>query len=583
MPDKNDKDGDNKAKSPTGKFPRVRGGDLGEILLRSQVISIEQLDTARSQLAERGGSLSQRLGEIGVSEDAIVKQLSLTFNVPSVDLTGVNVPDEVLKLIPRRLALRHGIIPLELKDGVLTYATADPSNLHVMDDLKMMPGFKRAEIVVTGDSALKKALDEFYKEDTLDDVLDGLTEEEVRIVQGEKEIDSNTLKQESEDINIVRLVNVIFLKAVKEGASDIHFEVSETDFTIRYRIDGILHEAMKPSYQFRDAVISRIKILSNLKIDERRLPQDGRIKLKAGSKEVDFRVSILPVLFGEDAVLRVLDKSALQLDMTRLGLDAEQLAEFKQAVHAPWGMVLVTGPTGSGKTTTLYSALMDLNKPDVKVLTAEDPVEITVKGVSQVEIKDEIGRSFGTVLRSFLRQDPDIIMIGEIRDFETAEIAVKAAQTGHLVLSTLHTNDAPSTLNRLLNMGVEPFLVTAAVNLIVAQRLVRVICKNCKEEHIVPAKTLIDNGMASGEEVDVKLYRGHGCNRCNGTGYKGRLALFEVLPMSDEIKECVLSGLTANEIQREAMRLGMQTLRQSGVKKVLEGVTTVEEVLRVTK
>ena len=378
-------------------------------------------------------------------------------------------------------------------------------------------------------------------------------------------------------------MNLIFIQAVRLGASDIHIEFSEDNFRIRFRIDGMLREEMRPPKNMRDAIVSRIKIMSSLNIAEHRQPQSGRLKIKLGTKEIDLRIEICPFIAGEEVVMRILDKSALQLDMTRLGFDPEQLAQFKKAVSQPWGMTLVTGPTGSGKTTTLYSALMELNKPDVKILTVEDPVEITVHGISQMPVQEDIGRNFSTALRSFLRQDPDIIMVGEIRDLETAEIAIKSALTGHLVLSTLHTNDAPSTISRLLNMGIEPLLVTSAVNLIVAQRLVRVICKHCKEPLDVPLDILTDLGIPEKEAKSAKLFHGARCKRCNQSGYKGRLALFEVLPIGDEIKESIQQGFTTSELQREATRLGMQTLRQSGVKKLLEGITTVEEVLRVTK
>jgi len=383
---------------------------------------------------------------------------------------------------------------------------------------------------------------------------------------------------------VVRLVNLVLVDAIRRGASDIHVEPYEKEFRIRYRVDGVLHEVMKPPLRLKNAIVSRIKIMSELDIAERRLPQDGRIKLVLGKeKEVDFRVSVLPTLFGEKVVLRVLDKSALQLDMTMLGFEDGQLKAFKDAIHQPWGMVLVTGPTGSGKTTTLYSALIELNKTTDNISTAEDPVEINMAGINQVHINDAIGLNFAAALRSFLRQDPDIIMVGEIRDFETAEIAVKSALTGHLVLSTLHTNDAPSTINRLLNMGIEPFLVTSSVNLVAAQRLSRKICKECKENTDVPTQALLDLGMTEEEASDAQLCEGSGCKVCNSTGYKGRVALYEIMPMHDELKECVLQGYSAMELKREAMRLGMRSLRAAGIEKLLEGQVSMEEILRVTR
>jgi len=567
----------------TGKFPKATRTELGEVLVRANVVSIEQLDAARRQVAERGGTLAQRLAELGVTEDTLVSGMAASLGIPIVDLQQVPIPPEVLKAIPRQVAIRYGIIPISIDGGALTYATANPYDLYVMDDLKKMFGYKSADPVVTSESNIIRALKEFYAEDTLDDVIKNLTDEELKILEDAKDPDSAELEKLSVDKDIVRYVNLIFIQALRQGASDIHIEGSEDDFAIRFRIDGMMREVMRPPLSIHDAIISRIKIMSSLDIAEHRMPQSGRIKIKFGKKEVDLRIEICPYITGEKAVMRILDKSALQLDMTRLGFDAEQLKQFKQAVRQPWGMVLVTGPTGSGKTTTLYSALMELNQPHVKILTVEDPVEITVKGISQLQVKDDIGRNFSVALRSFLRQDPDIIMVGEIRDLETADIAIKAAMTGHLVLSTLHTNDAPSAMSRLLNMGIEPFIAASAVNLIAAQRLVRVICKNCKETLEVPLDMLTDLGLSEEEAKIAKLFRGAGCKHCNNSGYKGRLALFEVLPMSDEIHAGIMQGYTASELQKEAVRIGMQTLRQSGVKKLLDGITTIEEVLRVTK
>jgi type IV pilus assembly protein PilB len=400
----------------------------------------------------------------------------------------------------------------------------------------------------------------------------------------EEAVDVNELAKATEDAPVVRLVNMILVDAVKRGASDIHIEPYEKDFRVRYRMDGVLYEIMRPPLRLRNAITSRIKIMSQLDIAERRLPQDGRIRLVLGKeKEVDFRVSVLPTLFGEKVVLRILDKSALQLDLAMLGFDEEQLRKFRDAVHQPWGMCLVTGPTGSGKTTTLYSALSELNKSSENISTAEDPVEINMRGINQVQMKDDIGLNFASALRSFLRQDPDIIMVGEIRDFETAETAVKAALTGHLVLSTIHTNDAPSTINRLLNMGVEPFLVTASLILICAQRLVRKICKECKEPVPTSPEVLMNIGYSEEEAKTVQPMKGKGCRNCNDTGYKGRISCYEIMPLTDELKEAIMQGFSSIELKREAMRLGMKTLRQSGLAKVKAGVTTIDEVLRVTR
>jgi type IV pilus assembly protein PilB len=405
----------------------------------------------------------------------------------------------------------------------------------------------------------------------------------VEYVDEETAADITALRQESEDAPVIRLVNAILTDAIEKGSSDIHIEPYEKSFRVRFRVDGSLYEIMRPPIKMKNAMTSRIKIMSKLDIAERRLPQDGRIKLKLGKgKEMDYRVSVLPTLFGEKIVLRLLDKSNLQLDMTKLGFQEDQLTHFQEAIYKPFGMVLVTGPTGSGKTTTLYSALSALNKVTENISTAEDPVEFNFEGINQVQMHEEIGLTFATALRSFLRQDPDIILVGEIRDFETAEIAIKAALTGHLVLSTLHTNDAPSTINRLLNMGIEPFLVSSSVNLVLAQRLARKICSKCKEPAEVSAEKLAKLGTLPEQYANITLYKGKGCEACNNTGYKGRIALYEVMPMSEQVRELVLQGASATEIKRTAMSVGMQTLRQSGISKMLQGVITLEEVLKTT-
>jgi type IV pilus assembly protein PilB len=463
---------------------------------------------------------------------------------------------------------------------------ADPTNLHAIDDVKFLTGYN-VEPVVAAEAAIEAAIESHYTSplDSYDEVMDGFDDEEFEFAEGE-EIDDNVLELEkiSEDAPVVRLVNLILINAIKQNASDIHVEAYERNLRIRYRVDGVLHEEMRPPIKLKNALVSRLKIMSRLDIAERRLPQDGRIKLKLGKgREMDFRVSVLPTLFGEKVVLRLLDKSNLQLDMTKLGFDPGPLKEFKSAIHLPYGMVLVTGPTGSGKTTTLYSALSELNKVDVNISTAEDPVEFNLNGINQVQMHDDIGLNFAASLRSFLRQDPDIIMVGEIRDFETAEIAVKAALTGHMVLSTLHTNDAPSTISRLLNMGVEPFLVTASVNIIVAQRLGRRICQECAEPTEVQKEALLEAGVTPEQlEEDFQPMVGAGCEICNNTGFKGRVALYEVMVFGDELREMVLQGCSTAELKADAIRLGMQTLRMSGLAKVGDGTTTLQEVLRVT-
>ena len=462
----------------------------------------------------------------------------------------------------------------------------DPSNIFAIDDIKFLTGY-RIEALIASESSMRQALDAHYGTTKgLDTLLEGMETEGVEYIGEEETVNLSNLKEASEDAPVIKLVNAILTDAIKKRASDIHVEPYEKSFRVRFRIDGTLYEMMKPPLKMKNAMISRLKIMSRLDIAERRLPQDGRIKLKmAKDTEMDFRVSVLPTLFGEKVVLRLLDKSNLQLDMTKLGFMDRQLADFREAIYRPFGIVLVTGPTGSGKTTTLYSALSELNKTTENISTAEDPVEFNLPGINQVQIHEEIGLSFANALRSFLRQDPDIILVGEIRDFETAEIAIKAALTGHLVLSTLHTNDAPSTVNRLLNMGIEPFLVSSATNLILAQRLVRKICQECKGPISISAESFAKLGVQQEEYEqykDITFYKGKGCDICNNTGYKGRIALYEVMPISEPIKELILQGASAIDIKREAIRQGLQTLRRSGISKLLEGVTSLEEVLKTT-
>jgi type IV pilus assembly protein PilB len=462
---------------------------------------------------------------------------------------------------------------------------ADPTNLNAIDDLKFLTGYN-IEPVIASESAIQSAIEKYYNAGpSYDEVMAGFDEGDIDFTGDEENINLLELEKASEDAPVVRLVNMVLLNAIKKGASDIHIEPYEKKLRVRYRIDGVLAEEMTPPLKLKNAIISRIKIMSSLDIAERRLPQDGRIKLKLGKgREMDFRVSVLPTIWGEKVVMRLLDKGNLQLDMTKLGFDIKPLDDFNWAIHQPWGMVLVTGPTGSGKTTTLYSALSDLNKPAHNISTAEDPVEYNLHGINQVQMHDEIGLNFAMALRAFLRQDPDIIMVGEIRDFETAEIAVKAALTGHMVLSTLHTNDAPATISRLLNMGVEPFLITASVNLVLAQRLARKICNDCKQPAKYETKVLQDAGFTPDQIANAKLMRGAGgsCRTCNGSGYKGRVALYEVMRFTDSLKEMVLTGASTAELKLGAIKNGMSTLRMSGIRKVIDGVTTPEEVSRVT-
>jgi len=512
--------------------------------------------------------------------------LSKQYGVPAVQLEELAVPQDILDKVPREVALRHGILPIDQHGSSLIVAVSDPANIYAMDDIKFLTGYN-VEVVVASESSIQSALEDYYTEpiaEQIDEIFDGMAEEDISLLTTDEGIDIEELERESKEDAIIRLCNLVLVDAIRRKASDIHIEPYEKEFRIRLRIDGVLQETMRPPLRLKNAIVSRIKIMSELDIAERRLPQDGRIKLVLGKKkEVDFRVSVLPTLFGEKVVMRILDKSNLQLDMTMLGFEEQQLVEFKHAIHQPWGMVLVTGPTGSGKTTTLYSALMELNKVSENISTAEDPVEFNMAGINQVHINDGIGLNFAAALRSFLRQDPDIIMVGEIRDFETAEIAVKAALTGHLVLSTLHTNDAPSTVNRLLNMGIEPFLVTSSVNLIAAQRLGRKVCKDCGAPFEYPKQALLDAQVTEEMIAAGNTKKGVGCKTCNNTGYKGRVALYEIMTMTDPLKEAVLQGYSAMELKREAIRGGMRTLRMSALSKMMAGFMTIEEILRVTR
>jgi type IV pilus assembly protein PilB len=557
---------------------------IGELLLQGGVITQEQLDRAledQPQSGERVGAVLVRLGHI--SEEVLFNFLAKQFHSPEVNLTKLSIPKDVFTLIPVEMAQKYQAVPFGLMGNTLNVAMADPGNLFVIDDIRFLTR-KNIQVHVAPEGMIKKTITQFYSADeNIDDVLGMLRDEgDVDVVESSEEVDLSFLEDAAEQAPVVKLVNHILVDAIRKQASDIHVEPYEKSLRVRYRIDGVLYETMRPPFPLKNPIISRLKIMSRLDIAERRLPQDGRIKLKAKGREMDFRVSILPTLFGEKVVLRLLDKSNLQLDMTKLGFEASQYKAFKEAIHSPYGMVLVTGPTGSGKTTTLYSALSDLNKSSHNISTAEDPVEFNLHGINQVHIHEAIGLNFAAALRSFLRQDPDIIMVGEVRDFETAEVSIKAALTGHLVLSTLHTNDAPSTINRLLNMGVESFLVASAVNLILAQRLVRRVCAECKTEEDVPPEVLLDLGVREDELGTFKNFSGKGCPVCNGTGFRGRVALYEVMPMHEQVRELVLLGASAAEIKRESIRLGMITLRRSGINKMMQGVTTVEEVIRAS-
>src|SRR6266446_3828358 len=596
---------------------------LGEILVRENLISPQHLREALDYQREHGGRLGFNLVKLGlVSDDMITAVLSRQYGIPSVNLDLFHIDESVLRLIPQEVAQKYSVLPLSRVGATLTLAMVDPTNVFAMDDIKFMTGLN-VEPVVVAEASIQQAISKYYSStraielvsvsleqelpqglaalnsngggitnadlvslDSIDFQGHGTGGEDVEVVEDNEEIDLTTLSRMSEDAPVVRLVNVLLVDALRRGASDIHVEPYEKELRIRFRIDGVLYDVMHPPLKMRDALISRIKIMAKLDISEKRLPQDGRIKIRvkvdSRSRELDFRVSTLPTLFGEKVVLRLLDKEKLMLDMTNLGFEPESLVKFQRNISKPYGMVLVTGPTGSGKTNTLYSALQSLNTVDTNIMTAEDPVEFNLPGINQVQMKEQIGLNFAAALRSFLRQDPNIVLVGEIRDFETAEIAIKAALTGHLVLSTLHTNDAPSTISRLMNMGIEPFLVATSVNLIQAQRLIRRICKDCKKEHPTPMEALVEIGFTPEEAGKLKTYKGKGCPTCNDTGYKGRIGLYEVMEITDEIRELILIGASSLELRKKSIEDGMITLRESGLQKIRNGVTTIEEVLRET-
>jgi type IV pilus assembly protein PilB len=563
---------------------------LGELLVREKLITPLQLQKAVGDQRNTGGRLGHHLTKLGyIEENELTSFLSQQYGVPSINLSDFEIDAEVLKLVPREVVQRHQVIPVNRSGNVLIVAMSDPSNIYAIDDIKFVTNLN-IEVVVASDAAIAEAIDKYFNQQVsfndvmLDfDVEDEEFDEDIDFGDSEEDINVLDLEKSAGDAPVVKLVNLILLDAIRKGASDIHVEPYERQMRIRYRIDGLLYEVMKPPIKLKHAIVSRLKIMSNLDIAERRLPQDGRIKLKLGrGKEMDFRVSVLPCMWGEKVVLRLLDKSNLQLDMTKLGFERKALDDFQTAIHKPYGMVLITGPTGSGKTTTLYSALGELNKSTTNISTAEDPVEFNFFGINQVQQHEDIGLNFAASLRSFLRQDPDIIMVGEIRDFETAEIGIKAALTGHLVLSTLHTNDAPSSVSRLLNMGVEPFLVSSAVNVIGAQRLLRRVCKECREPVEVAEKTLLDIGVPPEQVPEFRPMRGGGCGTCNGTGYKGRVAVYEIMLFNEEVREFILNGASTLELKREAVRQGMKTLRMSSLTKLQEGVTTIDEVVRST-
>ena len=578
---------------------------IGELLLKEKRITPEQLQEALTHQRQNGGKLGFNLIKLGhVKDEEITALLSKQYGVPSIALAQFEIDPGVIKLVPADTAQKYQVVPLSRAGATLTIAMTDPTNVFAMDDIKFMTGYN-VEPVVASETAVIDAIQKYYGKGAiavsaagvgpsalelaskaLEDMPILSDTGDVEVLEELEEISADMLARQGEEAPIIKLVNVILMSAIQKGASDIHIEPYEKEMRVRYRVDGLLYNIMQPPMKFKDAMTSRIKIMAKLDIAEKRLPQDGRIKIRfqdnGVGKEIDFRVSSLPTLFGEKIVMRLLDKDKLMLDMTKLGFESESLVKFEAAIQKPWGMVLVTGPTGSGKTNTLYSSIARINTTDTNIMTAEDPVEFNMVGVNQVQVRENIGLNFASALRSFLRQDPNIILVGEIRDFETAEIAVKAALTGHLVLSTLHTNDAPSTVNRLMNMGIEPFLVASSLNLVCAQRLVRRICKNCAESHPTPAPALLQAGFTAEDANSVVPNKGKGCEKCNHTGYKGRVGLYEVMEVTEELRELILVGASSLELRRKAVDDGMLTLRSSGLRKVKEGITTIEEIVRET-
>jgi len=567
---------------------------IGEFLQKANLINQEQLERALEEQKSSGGRIGEHLIRLGyVTEEDILDCLSQQYGVPSINLHHFEIDESIIRLIPADVARKYQFIPVSKTGATLTVAMADPTNVFAMDDITFITGY-RVEPVVASEEALREAIDKYYGtthamelKKVMED-LQTVEDSSLEVLDEEDEdlSDITDLEASADEAPVVRLVNLILTDALKRGASDIHIEPYEKTYRVRMRVDGVLYEVMNPPMKLKEAIASRLKILSKLDIAEKRLPQDGRIKLKmkfqGKLKELDFRVSTIPTLFGEKIVMRLLDKDNLMLDMTKLGFEKASLKCFEEAIFKPYGMVLVTGPTGSGKTNTLYSAMQRINTPEVNIMTAEDPVEFQLAGINQVQMKEAIGLNFASALRSFLRQDPNIVLVGEIRDFETAEIAIKAALTGHLVLSTLHTNDAPSTINRLMNMGIEPFLVATSLNLIAAQRLIRRICQQCKQEEDVPVQALLNIGFSETEAPNLQLYKGRGCDNCNNRGYKGRVGLYEVMEVSEDVRELILSGASAIELRRKSVEEGMIGLRQSGLQKIRDGVTTIEEVVRET-
>jgi type IV pilus assembly protein PilB len=563
---------------------------IGEFLLSDGKITQEQLDTALELQKKQPGKLGSVLIKQGyITEEDIAQVLSKQFGYPSINLSKFDIGDKVLELIKPDMARKHIIMPVHRIGSILTLAMADPSNLFIQEEIRFSTNL-RIQAVISPESSILEAIDRYYGNATGIEAQKFLEEIElgdegsIEVIEEDEEEDY--LGDLDEDAPAIKLVNLTFRDAISQKVSDIHFEPYEKSFRVRFRSDGILHEYMTPPMNLKNKILSRLKLIAGIDIAEKRLPQDGRIKTKldinGNKKTVDMRVSSLPTIYGEKVVIRILDKDNLMLDMTKLGFEVQSLEKFERNIKEPWGIVLVTGPTGSGKTNTLYSAISKLNSEDINIMTAENPVEFNLFGINQVNIKESIGLTFPASLRSFLRQDPDVILVGEIRDFETADIAIKASLTGHMVLSTLHTNDAPSTIARMINMGIEPFLVASAVRLVVAQRLIRRLCKNCKREVKIPMQTLIDIGFPPEEAKQIVVYEPNGCPKCHNSGYKGRVGLYEVMELDEELKEQIMLGVSTAELRQKSKEKGMLTLRMSGLEKIKAGLTSIEEVLRET-
>ncbi len=559
--------------------------DLGTMLVEAGKINEDQLTVAITRMKETNVGLEQALIEIGAvpDEDDISGFIGKQLNIGAIRLSDIELNRDIVKLIPRDLAHKFNVIAVSKLGKTLVVAVSDPGNVYVLDAIKFITGLS-VQPVMSPERAIGKAIDKYYSDSSeYTQILQGLEDSDIEVIDtSDDAVSELDLQSAVQDKPLVKLVDSIIAEAIRKGASDIHIETYEKRIRLRYRIDGALQEMAALPFKYRAAMVSRLKIMADLDISERRLPQDGRIKVRIADRAVDLRVSVLPTIFGEKVVMRILDPKALQHDLTKLGFPELALKKFDHAIHLPYGIVLVTGPTGSGKTTTLYSALRTINQPDVNIMTVEDPVEFNFEGINQVAVKTDIGLTFAASLRSFLRQDPDVIMVGEIRDSETAEIAIRAALTGHLVFSTLHTNDAPSSVARLVDMGVPNYLVASATKLIMAQRMVRTICSNCREEVKTPPEVLVSLGVAEEDLQSIKTFRGRGCNECNSMGFSGRIGLFEVMPITSNIECMILENAPSNELQETAIKEGMMTLRLAGIEKIRKGITTVEEVLAKT-